>query len=175
MLDYLGTFRFYSADVLLIALGVTLVTSTLKKTLFKDKTSRLLNFLPFALGLVFYAVFRLIVTASILPLTKDVLDTLEGGFACGCASTLYYVLYLEFKQGKSVPAVYPLLDGYVSEEHRLEVAAELCRGAKELEGDDLLRFVKDTVEPCLLPDLEEEKKTAFYAFLAEFLKSTKTE
>ncbi len=45
---------------------------------------------------MFYAVFRMIVTTSFTPLTKELGATLEGGFTCGCAATLYYVVWKNF-------------------------------------------------------------------------------
>ena len=59
-IQYLSAFRTFGADVLALALGVTLVTSLFKKTVFKNRSKKLFVFLPFALGLVFYAVYRAI-------------------------------------------------------------------------------------------------------------------
>ena len=94
--QYLGAFRVFDADVLLLALGVTLVTSLLKKTVFKNASKKLYVILPFVLGAVFYAAYRMLATLSVAPLTETLAQTAEGGFACGCAATLYYVIYEQF-------------------------------------------------------------------------------
>ena len=43
-----------------------------------------------------YAAYRGLVTLSPLPFTTDLAATIEGGFGCGCAATLYYVIYEQF-------------------------------------------------------------------------------
>ena len=95
-IQYLSTFRLYGWDVLLLAGGVTLLTSLLKKTALKNAPKKLFVFLPFALGIVLYAIYRALVTLSAEPFTTGLAATVEGGFACGCAATLYYVVYEQF-------------------------------------------------------------------------------
>ena len=95
-IQYLSTFRLYGWDVLLLAGGVTLLTSLLKKTVLKNAPKKLFVFLPFALGIGLYAIYRALVTLSAEPFTTGLAATVEGGFACGCAATLYYVVYEQF-------------------------------------------------------------------------------
>lgn len=95
-IQYLSTFRLYGWDVLLLAGGVTLLTSLLKKTVLKNAPKKLFVFLPFALGIVLYAIYRALVTLSAESFTTGLAATVEGGFACGCAATLYYVVYEQF-------------------------------------------------------------------------------
>ena len=130
-IQYLNAFRVYGADVLLLALGVTLLTSLLKKTAMKNCPKKVYVILPFALGLVFYAVYRAIATMSAKPFTADLLVTLEGGFACGCAATLYYVVYEQFFRSRTLPPVSELLHGVVPEEKIAEAAGELTAGWKK--------------------------------------------
>ena len=92
-IQYLSTFRLYGWDVLLLAGGVTLLTSLLKKTVLKNAPKKLFVFLPFALGIVLYAIYRALVPLAAEPFTTGLAATVEGGFACGCAATLYYVVY----------------------------------------------------------------------------------
>lgn len=152
LLQLLSTFRVYSADALILALGVTLVTSLLKKTVLKKCPKKAYVFLPFALGLLFYAAFRAIVTMSAKPFTGGLVETFEGGFACGCAATLYYVVYEQFFRPVSSSAapsvlspVAPLLEGLVPEEKIEEAAKTLTEGCKEKTGDTLFPFVLDTL------------------------------
>ena len=95
-IQYLNAFRLYGWDVLLLAGGVTLLTSLLKKTVLKNASKKLFVFLPFAMGIVLYAVFRALVTLSAEPFTTGLAATVESGFACGCAATLYYIVYEQF-------------------------------------------------------------------------------
>lgn len=105
--------RDFGADVLLLALGVTCLTSLLKKTVFKRATAKLYVFLPFLIGIVLYAVFRMAATWSVLPLTQELRQTLEGGFSCGSAATLYYAVYEQFLRKGSLPSVLHFLDGFL--------------------------------------------------------------
>ena len=95
-IQYLSTFRLYGWDVLLLAGAVTLLTALLKKTVLKNASRKLYVFLPFAIGILLYAAYRGLVTLSPLPFTTDLAATIEGGFGCGCAATLYYVIYEQF-------------------------------------------------------------------------------
>ena len=65
-------------------------------TVLKNAPKKLFVFLPFALGIVLYAIYRALVTLSAEPFTTGLAATVEGGFACGCAATLYYVVYEQF-------------------------------------------------------------------------------
>ncbi len=171
-IQYLNAFRLYGWDVLLLAGAVSLLTALLKKTVLKNAPNKLYVFVPFALGTVLYAVYRAIVTLSAEPFTTGLAATFEGGFACGCAATLYYVVYEQFfrkrmdgtdadneqsadgeDQGGSAPdagaesvsPVAPLLEGYVPEETREAVARTLCEGARKKTGNELREFVRETL------------------------------
>lgn len=151
LLQYLNAFRVYSADALILALGVTLVTSLLKKTVLKKCPKKVYVFLPFVLGFIFCAAFRAIVTLSVEPFTSGLTETLEGGFACGCAATLYYVVYEQFfrpASNKAEALPYPvaqLLGGLVPEESVDALAKELTEGGKGKTGNELFGFVLDTL------------------------------
>ena len=92
-IKYLSVFRAYGVDVLLLALGVTLLTSLLKKTVMKNCPKKVFVFLPFAIGIVFYAVYRALATLSAVPCTIELAKSGSGGFSCGCSATLYYCIY----------------------------------------------------------------------------------
>ncbi len=167
MIQYLSAFRLYGVDVLLLALGVTLVCSLLKKTVLKNIPKKALVFLPFLLGLVFFAVYRAIVTLSASPFTTQLGETFEGGFACGCASTLYYVVYEQFIRGKNVNPVYPLLEGFVPERKRKEAADALYALADKTE-EELPALVRETLAHyCETPT--EEEMLALCALVEKYL------
>lgn len=155
-IKYLSAFRLYGADVLLLALGVTLVTSLIKKTVMKNCSKKAYVFLPFALGIVFYAAYRMIAEKSFVSVFTD-LSTVEGGFACGCAATLYYVIYEQFfrANGESVSALSPLLEGYIPEENVSAAAEELLGGVGKT-GEELTAFVEETLRRYADPISEAE-------------------
>lgn len=192
-IQYLSTFRLYGWDVLLLAGGVSLLTALLKKTVLKNASKKLYVILPFALGIVLYAVYRALVTLSAAPFTAELAATLEGGFACGCAATLYYVVYEQFFRkkadgqaadtgtaddggsqdadaGGAASPVAPLLEGYVPEETRAEVAQALYEGARGKTGDALRTFVRETLFSAA-PAATEAELIALTELIAAYLAS----
>ena len=192
-IQYLSTFRLYGWDVLLLAGGVSLLTALLKKTVLKNASKKLYVILPFALGIVLYAVYRALVTLSTAPFTAELAATLEGGFACGCAATLYYVVYEQFFRKKAdgqaadtgaaddggtqdadtdgaASPVAPLLEGYVPEETRAEVAQALYEGARGKTGDALRTFVRETLFSAA-PAATEAELIALTELIAAYLAS----
>ena len=161
--------RHFGLDVLLLALGVTLVTSLLKKTVLKKFPSKVYVFLPFILGLLFFAAYRMLTLWSITPLTKGIRDTIEGGFACGSAATLYYVVYEQFfrKKKTTVSPLLPLLEGIVPEGEREAAANELFEGSKS--ALDMLPFVRETLLPYADDSLSEAEFDCAAQLIAEFL------
>ncbi len=167
---FISAFRLYSADVLLLALGVTLLTSLLKTTVFKSFDKKVFVFLPFALGLILYAVYRMLVTLSVAPLASDLCRTLEGGFGCGCAATLYYVFYEQFLRGKFSDPLCPLLE-CVPEEERTRAAKELYAGCRDLEADERIEYLKENLNTYADPPLSEAELEATALLIAEYLSS----
>ena len=158
IVQYLSAFRLYGADVLLIALGVSACTSLLKKTVLKNRAKKLCVFAPFVLGTV--------------PFTADFAETLEGGFACGCAATLYYVIYEQFFRNRGdLPPVAELLAGIVPEEKLGEAAKELAAGSAQKSGEELLLFVTETLARYADPPLTGTELALYTDTVAQFLES----
>lgn len=165
-----GAFRLFGADVLLLALGVMLLTSLLKKTVMKSFPKKTFVFLPFAIGIVFFAVYRMIATGGFSPLTD--LYTLEGGFGCGCAATLYYVVYEQFLRGKAKAAdpLLPLLE-FVPEKRREEAAKTLYAESEKMDAEEMKEYFKNTLNTYSDPPMSEEELSAAADLLAEYLLS----
>ncbi len=164
-----SAFRLYRADVLLIALGVMLATSLLKKTVMKTCQKKVFIFLPFGLGLAIYAVYRMAVTASFAPILGEILQTLEGGFGCGCAATLYYVVYEQFFRGKfKANPLLPLME-FVPEARREEAAKALYEGAKELGEEEMRKYFLKTLNTFADPPMSEEELHAATELLVEYM------
>lgn len=173
-IGYFNAFRAFGADVLLLALGVTLVTSLLKKTVMKKCPGKAFVFLPFALGAVLYAAYRAVATMSAAPFTEELAQTLEGGFACGCASTLYYVVYKQFfrradRSGKETSVLSPLLEGFVPEEALDAAAEELTAGYGALPEEERRGFIRETFAKYALPDLTEAETEAVILLVERYL------
>ncbi|MDE7158381.1 MAG: hypothetical protein K2N74_02300 [Clostridiales bacterium] len=176
IVQYLSAFCTFSADVLVLAFGVTLVTSLFKKTVFKKCSRKLFVFLPFVLGLLFYAAYRAIVTLSFIPFTEELSNTLEGGFACGCAATLYYVVYEQFFRAnkteapkKLLPVVTPLLAGFVDAKFAEEAAEKIRQGSQGLTGDKLFAFIRETLAGYTLPEVSQTELDALTHLVVDFL------
>lgn len=169
LIQYLGSLRLYKPDVLCLALGVTLLTSLIKKTLLKNCEKKVYFFLPFAIGFFVYLVYRLLVTMSLSPLSGGFADTLEGGFACGCAATVYYIVYKQFFRAKeSENPVYPLLEGLIPDDKRKEAAELLSEAGQELQGEELRAFAL-SIFAEYSPELSEAEKAAAVAALCALL------
>ncbi len=166
-----SAFRLYGADVLLLALGVTLLTSLLKKTVMKTVNKKVFVFLPFALGFAVYAAYRILVTFSLTPITDDLLLTLESGFGCGCAATLYYIVYEQFLRGKfTANPLLPLLD-FVPEAKREEAANALLSGTKGKSEEEKAAFIREHLNAYLEAPMSEEELLVTAKTLAKYLTS----
>lgn len=167
----MGALRLYGLDELLIAVGVTFLTSLLKKTVLKNAPSKVYVFLPFGIGIVLFAAYRMLATLSVTPLSDPL--TIEGGFGCGCVATLYYVVYEQFiRKGKnSLSPLCPLLKGVVSEEKLDEAAETLLSGSKGISDEERSAFVAETLARYALPELSEIELTACFRLVERYLAS----
>ncbi len=171
-LQFFNAFRTFGADVLLLALGVTLLTSLLKKTVMKNCNKRVFVFLPFAIGIVVYAVFAALVSLSADPFTKDLLQTVEKGFSCGLAATLYYVVYEQFlrtpKKAKEIDPLDTLLDGIVPEEKKQEAIASLNEKSVGVDKEQLSDVIRETLLSYVSPELSEIETNAAVTILTKY-------
>ena len=131
-------------DVLLLALGVNLFTSLLKKTVLKNAPKKVCVFLPFVLGVLFYGAFRMLTALDASPLLEEPGMLVERGISCGSAATIYYVIYEQFFRGRKEKAspLLPLLEDFIPEEKREEAAERLLKESEGLEGEALTEFLK---------------------------------
>lgn len=143
ILQYLSAFRLFGGDVLVLGLAVTIAVSVLKKTALKNAPKKLFVFLPFALGTIVFAAFRCLAELSAAPLTSDLAATFEGGFACGCAATLYYVVYEQFLRVKQSAA------GNAENAATSENAAAENTGSAENAPTNGARSAEETVRTLL--------------------------
>ena len=164
-----SAFRLYSADVLLLALGVTLMTSFLKKKVLADRDRKLFVFLPFALGFALFTAYRMIAERSLAPLGEEFFETLEGGFGCGCAATLYYCVWEQFFRGKAqkTDPLEMLLD-FIPEERRKKAAEELRAGMEGKTEEEAEAYLKGRIAALSDPPMSEAECAAAAALLAKY-------
>ena len=135
LIQIFSTFTFYGIDVSLLALLTVAVTQIVKKTLFKHAQKKLVTFLPFLLGTLFYAVYASVSHLSLLYVAYEYVSILEHGISVGAIATLYYVMYEQFVREKdnlseTEKVIATLIEGYVPTES-VESAARAVAQAIE--------------------------------------------
>ena len=76
-----STFTFYGLDVTALALVTALVTQLVKKTLLARAQKKIVTFLPFILGTLFYAVYAAARNLSLRFLLDEYVSVIEHGFS----------------------------------------------------------------------------------------------
>lgn len=160
--------RRFGVDVLLLAVGVTFLTSLLKKTVMKSVSSKAYVFLPFALGILIYAAYSLIAKGGICFTAEEVFGILERGFGTGSVATIYYAVYENFLRGKfRTNPLLPLLE-CIPGEKREQAAEEILGLDRSDEG--LCKKIEETLSSYADPPLEEGELAAAAALIEEYLK-----
>ena len=60
VIELFGVLNRFGVDVLVLAFGVTFLTSLLKKTVMKSVNRKVFVFLPFGLGILIYTVYSIL-------------------------------------------------------------------------------------------------------------------
>ena len=118
IIQLINTFTFYGIDTVLLAALTTVAVAIIKKLFFKKVSKKILTFLPFIIGTVFYCAYSAVTSLSFAPLINGFSAHLEKGFAVGATSTVLYVVYEQFVRGnKSTPLLESVaktvLEGYI--------------------------------------------------------------
>ncbi|MDE7306475.1 MAG: hypothetical protein K2N33_03715 [Clostridia bacterium] len=136
IIQIIDTFTFYGIDIIILAAATAVITQVLKKTLLKKVKKKLITFLPFGLGTLFYAVYAGIRNMSFYYLVNNYTSVLEHGLSVAAAATLLYVLYEQFvRESDSASSatekvISTLIEGYVPEAN-LSAAAKAVAEALE--------------------------------------------
>lgn len=145
IIKIIDTFAFYGFDVALLAFLTAFAVQILKVTLFKKRKKKLLTFLPFIIGTLFYAAYYALKNLCLYCLVKDYISVLEHGFAVGSAATLAYVLYEQFVREKDTLSetqhvVATLIEGFVPADSIDKVAKAVCEAIeRDVTGDGARR------------------------------------
>lgn len=160
LIQIIDTFTFYGIDVLLLAVLTCLTVQLLKVTLLKKLNKKLITFLPFFFGSLFYAAYAAARNLSLEYLLTNYVDVLEHGISVGAAATLLYVMYEQFvrEKNKGLSAVESviktLIEGYVPTDNVEKVAKSI---AEVLEKDVTGNGAKRAAE--ILSENSEENVT----------------
>lgn len=128
IIQLINTFTFYGIDTVLLAVLTTVTVAIIKKLFFKKASKKLLTFLPFIIGTLFYCGYSALINQSFSPIVNDVSAHLEKGFAVGATATILYVVYEQFVRGDtatplSESVAKTILEGYVKSD-KLDGAAK---------------------------------------------------
>ncbi|MDE5667402.1 MAG: hypothetical protein K2I29_04100 [Clostridia bacterium] len=131
ILKIIDTFTFYGIDVVLLAALTAVTVQIFKLTFLKNFKKKLLTFLPFIVGTVYYAVYAGLVNWSVSYVLTEYADVLEHGVSVGAVATLTYVLYEQFVREKSPTSategvISTLIEGYVPTDSVESVAKEIA-------------------------------------------------
>ncbi len=134
-IEIIDAFTFYGIDVILLAFLTATITQVLKITILKRVKKKILTFLPFALGILFYAVYAAVRNMSLSYLVTEYVCIIEHGISVGAAATLMYVMYEQFVREKknstqAEQIIATLIEGYVPSAN-VEAAAKAVAEAIE--------------------------------------------
>ena len=152
IIEIIDTFTFYGIDVMLLASLTAMTVQVFKLTFLKRLKRKLLTFLPFVLGTLFYAAYSALVKMDLAFLLTEYTQVIEHGVSVGALATLLYVLYEQFvRDEKSVSAaegvIATLIEGYVPKKSVAEVAALIAEAIeKDVTGDGAKRAAQILTE-----------------------------
>ena len=148
IIQLINTFTFYGIDIVLLAVLTTITVATIKKLFFKKASKKLLTFLPFIIGTLFYCVYSALFNLSFTPLINGITEHLEKGASVGATATVLYVIYEQFVRGdNSTPlsesVAKTILEGYVKSDDLDSVAKSTYEAiANDVTGSALERVRK---------------------------------
>ncbi len=141
IIEIIDAFTFYGLDVLCLAALTFAAVQLCKLTFLKKLNRKLITFLPFILGTLFYAAYAALKHMSFEYLILNYVSVLEHGISVGAAATLTFVLYEQFVREKksgltaSEGVISALIEGYVPAENVEKVAKLISEAiAKDVTG-----------------------------------------
>lgn len=145
ILKIIDTFTFYGLDVALLAVLTAITVQICKVTFLKKAQKKLITFLPFTVGAIYYAVYSALVNWSLSYLLTEYVSVLEHGVSVGSVATLLYVLYEQFVRAKKSPSISEgiistLIEGYVPTDKIENVAKQIAEAIeRDVTGNGALR------------------------------------
>lgn len=152
VIEIIDTFTFYGIDVILLAVLTATVVQICKITFLKKLKRKLLTFLPFALGTLFYAAYAAAKNLSFAYVLENYVEILEHGISVGSIATLIYVMYEQFVREKdklstTQGVIATLVEGYVPSDKTEEVAKLISEAIeKDVTGNGAARAAEILTE-----------------------------
>lgn len=152
IIEIIDAFTFYGMDVILLSSLTAICVQIFKLTFLKRVKRKVLTFLPFILGTLFYAAYAALIRMDIRYLLTDYVEVLEHGISVGAVATLIYVMYEQFvRDKKSVSAaegvIATLIEGYVPSDSVEKVASLIAEAIeKDVTGDGAKRAAQILAE-----------------------------
>ena len=127
IIQLINTFTVYGIDTVLLAVLTTVTVAIIKKLFFRKTSKKLLTFLPFIIGTLFYCGYSALINQSFSHVINGVSAHLEKGFAVGATATILYVIYEQFVRGDTSTPLFEsvaktILSGYVISDELDEAA-----------------------------------------------------
>ncbi|MDE7087278.1 MAG: hypothetical protein K2O67_03700 [Clostridia bacterium] len=141
IIKIIDTFAFYGLDVIALAAATCVTVQILKLTLFKKCRKKVMTFLPFLIGCLYYAAYAALINLSLKYLLDNYVNVLERGFSVGALSTVIYVWYEQFVREKksvslSAGVIATLIDGYVPSDETEQIAQQIVLAIeRDVTGD----------------------------------------
>ncbi len=161
MIKILDVFTFYGFDVMLLAALTAITVQICKVTFLKRVKRKLLTFLPFIFGIIYYAA---LVHMDFYFVLNEYVSVIEHGFAVGTTATLTYVTYEQFIRDKksvspSEGIISALIAGYVPDERTESVAKSIAAAIeRDVTGDGATRTAEILAENSLEDITESDIK-----------------
>lgn len=169
----IDAFSHYGLDVFALAMATAFTTQIIKVIFFKKANKKIVTFLPFVIGTLYYAAFAALKNMSFEYIAENYIATLEKGFSVGAVATLIYVLYEQFVREKSKLSatqgvIKTLIEGYVPTDKCEEVAKLIAEAIeRDVTGDGAKR-----AEEILKENVEGEVRERDIALLAKLIIET---
>lgn len=152
IIKIIDTFTFYGLDVVFLAFLTAVTVQICKITFLKKMRKKLLTFLPFAVGTIFYAAYAALKNWSLYYLLAEYASVLEHGVAVGSVATLLYVLYEQFVRDKKTSSategvISTLIEGFVPTDKTERVAKEIAEAIeRDVTGNGAIRAAEILTE-----------------------------
>ena len=143
--NIIGTLTLYGVDIASISVLTCVIVQVLKRTVLKNCQKKVLTFLPFVLGTLFYAVFAAATNLSLSYLVSELPQVCERGFTIGSLSTVIYVWYEQFIRANETTSategvIATLIEGYVPTDAVEETAKSIAEAIqRDVTGDGAKR------------------------------------
>ncbi len=172
--DVIEKISSYGVDIAFISVLTCVAVQILKRTALKNCQKKIITFLPFALGVVFYAIYAAIANWSVCYLVDELPYVCERGFTIGSLSTVVYVWYEQFvresKSGSQTEEIVStLIEGYVPADEVESAAKSIVEAIQQDVTGDGAKRAAEILAACAGEDVTERDITLLSKLIIETL------